>query len=274
MIKFFAYLALLLILNSCFSPTFKKEKSLYGSWRLQDVESNKATEGDFEKLADSKQAVKDGAMLSFFPDGSYTLIKGDGSYKTGKWNANAANTKIDLQNTKSVSENCTIKLELNAMDKQVLNITTPNNVVSKYTKEAEPLATFKNDPFYVSNNDWRVKPNVSENKKELTRRFCNYCKHVALILKAAKERKQDIVYFDFSQGPIQIYKSAIGVYPYNIVRKRWKNSFYNEAEASIAYLNYQNYLVTNPYRGASNGDWMDDDYNILLGLYSGLSKSD
>jgi hypothetical protein len=273
MIKYLTYLNLLLILNSCSFSAFKKEKSLYGSWRLQDVQSDNGG-SDFEKLADSKQAVQDGSMVSFFPDGSYTLIKGDGFYINGKWKTEKNNTEIDLQNLKSKSENCKIELELNSQNKQVLYITQQDNITSKYIKETEPLTTFRNDPFYFSNNEWRVKPDVSENKKELIGRFCNYCKHIALILKAAKERKQDVVYFDFSLGPIQIYRNAIGAYTYSIVPKGWKNCFYNEAEAFTAYLTYKNYLATSHYRGASNGNWIDDDYNILLGLYSGLSKSE
>ncbi|MEO6455916.1 MAG: DUF5004 domain-containing protein [Ginsengibacter sp.] len=274
MVKYFTYLNLVLVLSSCSFSAFKKEKSLYGSWRLQDVQSNIEKGSDFEKLADSKQAVQDGSMLSFYADGSYTLIKGNGFYANGKWKADKNNTEIDLQNLEAKSENSKIKLELNPQNKQVLYITTQDNIISKYIKETEPLTIFQDDPFYVSNNQWRIRSDVPENKKELTARFCNYCKHVALILKAAKERKQDVVYFDFSLGPIQIYRNAIGVHPYNIVPKSWKDYFYDEAQASTAYLKYQNYLATSHYRGASSGNWIDDDYNILLGVYSGLSKSE
>lgn len=44
-----------------------------------------------------------------------------------------------------------------------------------------------------------------------------------------------------------------------------------EEEAAAAYQVYESYLRKNSYRGGGTGDWVEDDYNILLSIYAGLT---
>ncbi len=77
--------------------------------------------------------------------------------------------------------------------------------------------------------------------------------------------------FEYSQGPIKIYNGGIGIHPYDIVPQSWKDSFYNEEEAITTYRLYESYLRKNDYRGGGTGNWVEDDYNILLSIYAGLT---
>ena len=146
------------------------------------------------------------------------------------------------------------------------------SLVLKYRKITEPLKLYRDDPFYKANNQWRAKPSMPESTQELTRRMAGYFKHLALVLKAAKDRKQDIVSFAFSKGPVKIYNGGIGLYPYELVPEEWKNSFYNDSSARAAYSLYENYLRTTSYKGAGIGDWVEDDYNILISIYADFSE--
>lgn len=103
--------------------------------------------------------------------------------------------------------------------------------------------------------------------------MAGYIKHLALLLKASKERKEDVVSFGFSLGPVKIYNGAIGIYPYDIVPQEWKNSFYNDSTALAAYSIFNNYLKTTSYKGAGVGEWIEDDYNILLSIYADFNKT-
>src|SRR6476620_2499630 len=69
-------------LVSCFNN--KKQENLTGSWRLNDVRSD-LQNSNFDAEAESMQAVSEGALISFFNDGTYTYISGKGNYLTGKW---------------------------------------------------------------------------------------------------------------------------------------------------------------------------------------------
>jgi hypothetical protein len=61
------------------------KKGLTGSWRLSEVSefSPDTEEGSF--FMDKKVTDKQQLLLSFFPDSSFTQIKSDGSFETGRW---------------------------------------------------------------------------------------------------------------------------------------------------------------------------------------------
>lgn len=56
-------------------------------------------------------------------------------------------------------------------------------------------------------------------------RLTNNIKHVALILKTAKEDKLPVASFQFSQGPVKIYNGGIGIHPLAFVPQSWKAVF-------------------------------------------------
>ena len=272
------YLLLTLLACSCSLINNKSnETTLIGTWRLHDIEQIKNTtessEPSFETNAGLKKIVKEGALLSLFEDGSYSEINGKEEYKSGHWKFSEKRKTILLIDSGLTKQQIVVNVENNMNGKQILTyLNTRENVAMKFIKASESLKDFKNDPYYASNNQWRIKPKQSESSIELKKRLANYFKHLALILKAAKDRKQDVVSFEFSQGPVKIYNGGIGIYPYNIIPEYWKDSFFDEANASAAYLNYEEYLKTNTYKGVGIGKWIEDDYNILLSIYADFSE--
>jgi hypothetical protein len=264
-------------ISGCANSELTTESNLLGTWRLYDIEQPKDSSksgDDFSSIADLKEIVKEGETLSFFEDESFSDIKGEGIYTTGNWHFLKKNNSLSLIKAGKTSSPVLIKIEKNATGKQVLSLLTEDkSLLVKYIKEAVPLKTFTNDPFHKTNNQWRIKPAQAEDSAQLTSRLTNYLKHLAFILKAAQERKLEIVSFEFSQGPVKIYNGGIGAHPYDIVPAMWKKCFYNEADAFTTYRSYEKYLMNNHYKGAGTGDWIEDDYNILLSIYSGINRS-
>ncbi len=270
------YLIALLILTSCFNSKTKKEKTLYGTWRLHDiVENGKPKPGDsFSREANLKKIVKEGGMISFFSDTSYSEININGKFRTGSWKMSNDFTSLSLIDSGYTSEPIGFTIEDDANGKQELALSIPKkNRTIKFMKESDLLPEINDDPFYPANNLWRQKPLQPEDTIQLTRRLANYFKHVALILKAAKIRELKIVSFEFSQGPIKIYNGGIGIHPYEIVPDKWKHAFYDESNAMTTYNLYKNYLRKSNYKGASTGNWIEDDYNILLNMYADITET-
>ncbi|MEI9958956.1 MAG: hypothetical protein WDM90_22180 [Ferruginibacter sp.] len=253
------------------------EKNLQGTWRLYDItliQTDPKGGDSFSETAALKKMVKDGDVLSFFKDESYYEISGEGKYKTGNWHFTEKDASLSFIDSGKATAAIMMKIEKNEMGKEILSLpNTAKNLLLKYIKESDPLKEFTEDPFYKNNNEWRIKPSHTEDSVQLIKRLSNYIKQLACVLKAAKERKQEVVSFEYSLGPVKIYNGGIGVHPYNILPDSWKNCFYNEADALKAYGIYEKYLATSRYRGAGTGDWIEDDYNILLTIYSGITAA-
>jgi hypothetical protein len=257
-----------IIISGCNLKEEVNENFVMGTWRLYDITPKNETVADFSTTANLKKSVKKGSVISFFKDKSYSVIDGSGNFKTGKWSLKQ-NNSITLTGGELNPGNTSFKTERNGKGKTINSLQIEKGeLVFKYLKETNPLEKYSDDPFYTSNNQWRSRPSGPEDTKMLSNRMAGYLKHVALILKGAKERKQEIVSFEFSKGPVKIYNGAIGIHPYDIVPVEWKNCFYNDSNAFAAYSLFEKYLATNNYKGAGVGDWVEDDYNILLSIYA------
>ncbi|GAB2807580.1 hypothetical protein [Ferruginibacter profundus] len=272
--KFFFPFVLFFLCGCSFNKTNKT--ALTGTWRLYDVAATTAQskeEDTFDKDARLKQTVKEGHVLCFFENGTYTEIKGKEDFRSGSWDFSGENKSIAFKDSAHPVRSVKINIETNVNGKEQLAVTDlQQKLTLKFIKESEPMKDLASDPFYPANNQWRIKAKQPEDSAQLTIRLANYLKHIALILKAAQERKQDIVSFEFSLGPIKIYNGGIGAHPYTIVPETWKNCFYNDSDALTAYSMYEDYLKNGRYKGAGVGNWIEDDYNILLSIYADIAQ--
>ena len=273
MSRYLLYSFTLLALVGCrYTGKQNVESSLTGTWRLYDIEPVKEASGgaSFTELASLKQVVQQGHLFSFFEDGRYTELKGADVYKAGKYSYQKEEGWLQFEDEKRPALKANTGSGKNG--KEVLSLqNSQQHLTLKFIREGERGNDFRESPFYPANNLWRVKPAQPESQSQQLARLTNYIKHVALVLKASKGSKQAVVSFEYSQGPIKIYNGGIGIHPYQIVPQSWKNGFYSEEEALAAYNLYESYLKKNSYRGGGTGDWVEDDYNILLSIYAGLA---
>lgn len=261
----------ILLLSGCTLIQSTSDKGLEGTWQLYDITLKDESELSFSASVDLKKDVKEGSMLSFFADNSFTEMDGPGKFTTGKWDTNGG--AVELTGANANAKSATLAEEKNNAGNAYASLQVERGGrVLKYRKIAGPLKLYKDDPFYGANNEWRTKPTKAEDQKELTQRLAAYIKHLALVLKAAKDRKQDVVSFEYSKGPVKIYNGGIGIYPYEMVPAEWKSGFYNDSSAQAAYGLYERYLRTGSYKGTGIGDWVVDDYNILISAYADLIK--
>lgn len=252
------------------------EPGIMGIWRLNDIGQLVANEGgnSFAKEAELKTKVQAGQLLGLFSDNSYTILAGEGEYETGKWKLTKQGAWLDLGNSKMLASG-EMKMAKNESGRFMLSIANASdNVLTTFVKDAESAKKYMDDPYHSSNNVWRIRPAKEEDHNQISKRFLNYFQHVALILKTAKDQKQQVVSFEFSKGPIRIYNGGIGVHPYKIVPKEWKNCFFDDRSALTACIMFENYLAQSVYRGVGTGNWIIDDYNIMLAIYSGMSSID
>ncbi len=286
MIKFslnkiqFLFLGLIIFLgcnNKSDKPNLENvpiEKLILGTWHLLNIdpinESKKnAQQDDLLTEANDNELVVQGLIISFFPDSTYTEIKGNGEYEFGKWYfINDGESICFISNETKNAVFARFELENNNLNINLINKT--KNAIMKLTKHFDILAEYKKDPFYLSNNLWRIKPNQSESNEQLHERLGNYFKHLAYLLKSSSIRNTSSISFVFSEGIVKIYNGGIGVL--NFIPISWEKTFFNEDEANIAYKMFQRYLFKSDYHGASSGDWYKDDYDILISIYGDVKS--
>ncbi|WP_221391645.1 hypothetical protein [Dyadobacter sp. NIV53] len=246
--------------------------SLNGSWRLADAEIRQIT---VTRQPDSltNEAVKmekdEDFLLSFFPDNSFTEVKENGEYTFGKWAQADSSVSIVYPNKTEKYKLLFSRGKRGLREVKLESLTGKSILLAGFGKRMEK---YQEDPFYPSNNAWRVKPSAVESDKQIRSRLIRYLSHSAYLLKAADTRKQQIISWEFSKGIIKIYNAGIGMIPKDQMPEVWINSFHSPEDALKAYDMLDDYLRTTSYKGDATGNWVRDDYNILISILEGLKR--
>ena len=268
--------AFVIILCNC-SPSEKSDKNkIIGSWKVSELSNidnkNLAMNEQASSTLGSESKTKK-LVLHFFPDSSYTILE-DRQVKLGKWSY-LNEKEIKYGNHRLTIEKFNQEESSKSLTVNMLN--EDGTIASELTliDEVEKIKDYKQDPFYPNNNKWRQRPLKKETNAEISKRLSNYILHNAYVLKAAYDRNETSISFKHSKGLIKIYQGGIGVVKENKVNKSWINCFYDEDDAMKAYYLYSSYLgKTGVYRAKSTGDWVKDDYEILMTLYYQIQKKE
>ncbi len=262
---------IVILFNSCGSSAKLDKSKLIGSWRLSEV----VTVDEESSVIDEEgvtgiESLSKGTIVHFFPDSSYTELKG---YKTnyGKWSF--------LKKRRLKYGDMELEITGYEQDQAVSSLTfsiyndNSTNTELRFIEEALKVKDYKMDPFYSDNNRWRQKPQKKETNEEIRSRLLNYLLHYAYLLNASLERNETVFSFEHSKGLIKVFQGGIGAIKKNRISKLWINCFYDEADAMKAYYLFSSYLGKDGvYKGESTGDWVKDDYVILMALYSEIKK--
>lgn len=247
--------------------------SVLGTWKLADIvlgDTAKLNSGDkMLQEAILKKAVQAGIMVSFFADGSLGTMTGDGLFKTEKWRYADNGRAVEI-NDSGRRHTTFIKHSVSNGVQMIEMLIPAVKGKAKFALYTDSLENYHEDPFYAENNKWRIKPVHRESDQELQDRLGNYFTHLLYILKEAKDRDQQEISFQYSRGIVKIYNGGIGINDENAVPASWVKTYYNPQQAHQAYLMFRNYLENSSYHGAGTGQWVEDDYNILLSIYGDL----
>ncbi|MCE7038777.1 hypothetical protein [Dyadobacter sp. CY312] len=241
-----------------------------GTWRLTELPEIPSAGNSQDTLPKPQTSQpQTAAIISFFPDSTFTEFDTDGKYVTGNWKYAASDSSITLlKKDGSIKFSTLFGSEANGL--RLMTLTDHRNEAMAYAGFGKSLNRYKEDPFYAANNEWRIRPDKSENKQEVLARLRGYLLHSAYLLKAAETRKQQLISWEFSKGIIRIYRSGIGLIDREQIPETWVNSFHSRQEALLAYAILEDFLMTTSYKGDATGNWVIDDYQILMSTYERL----
>lgn len=244
------------------------KNNLQGTWRLTGVSDMNKNHGN--TFTPEKQ--KEEFLLSFFPDSTYTQVTNRGHYVSGKWAYDDVSESVFLTSNRKTEE-IKVIFDLASNGKRMATfVFSPENSMS-LAEYGRSLKKYKEDPYYAANNQWRIKPAESENEEQILERLTNYIAHNLCILQSAQIRKQDYISWEFSEGIIKLYNVGIGIVAADKIPESWIDNFYSREDALRAHEIFETYLRTGPHKKFATGNWVKDDYNILLGIQNGLTKN-
>lgn len=261
---------LILVVQSCSSVTAPSNE-VDGTYKLYDIVPGNGI--SFDSLAILNSKLGEGEIISIFNDKTFVWINAVENYYNGKWKLEdddrllltPADTALGILSVKTFPENDQ-KTRPASLELQ------KDGMVFKFLKVSIAPGKPEEDPFHWSNNLWREKAGKMEDSLQIKKRVANYVKHTALVLKASFDRNEDVVSIEYSEGPIQIFLSGIGIIPFEKVADSWKKNFYNEEQAMTGYKIYGAAVRSAKYSGAKTDSWVMDDYKILLSIYAQIIR--
>jgi hypothetical protein len=236
----------------------KLSNDITGTWRMEKDSLYSNTKNQTEK----------DLIFSFFKDSSFTIIGKNGSYQFGKYASKEDQLTFDSKNGKTKLE---LKFSVTNTGRRTM-VVTGSGERKTFAEYAYPLKNDFDDPFYPDNNLWRLKPDYPEPKEQLRQKLINYLHHNCLVLKAATDRNQAVVSWEFSPGIVKILNGGIGIESVQRIPASWLNCFYSREEAMEAYRIFEVTLRKKAYTDGSSGNWARDDYRILSSVYEAVQK--
>ncbi|UON83877.1 hypothetical protein MUK70_02565 [Dyadobacter chenwenxiniae] len=252
------------------NPLILRKGIISGSWRFIEFKSNGNPQKQYRDLTKAAGSMNQ-VLMSFFPDSTFTRIHHTGAYDFGRYSYDAEEQSLLLTANRKTEE-LRVVTETSPSGKQRLSVEFMPGMTLSLAQYGEPMDKFREDPFSVQNNAWRIKPSAQETKQQIFDRLINYIGHNASILRAAYIREQDFISWEFSKGIIKVYNVGIGIVPKNEVPQAWIDSFYSREDAMECYALFENYLRNARHTKHNSGNWVKDDYQILADIREGLLR--
>jgi hypothetical protein len=240
---------------------------IFGTWSVNEIEKNNETSGLLRPVVRKEQS---GALLAVFPDGKYTDISTNGSYRTGNWEQTGPSSIDLITKSKGRLHITCIQSRDNTEDPYLVMNVPGRNAGLNFTKIFDTIADLSQEPFHPINNEWRKKATHPENQDELKKRLLNHLRHFCFLLKRTVDEDNSTLDTRYSLGPVQVYNKAIGARPFEKISKNWINCFYTEDEAKTAAGIFENFVTTYKYNGKRAADWIKQDYYILTSICSAM----
>jgi len=252
-IKTIILLIFLQTLTSCEEVITKRtEQKLAKNWGFGDLQESRNN------------------LLCLFPDGKLTEIYNN-IYQEGEWEFIPEKKQIVLHYKNTIDTVKVYRYQRGEIT-NYLKMDYKEYTRLEFYETAPMMEDYKKDPYYPTNNKWRVKPEREQTKKELKEKVRQFVQHNIYILNAALKRKSTTVNFTYAQGVIKIYDGGIGVTKIEDLSDDWKEHFYNEEQALQAREIYQKYLKNLGFKGKSSGSWIKDDHDILSLLLKRIER--
>jgi len=236
-------------------------KKLIGQqWENKEDAADAALSGDGEGLEMPYRG------FAFFEDGSVVENPRD-KMRFGIWSVNDADKLITIDYAKGGKSQLKI-VAIGAKEMILMNMADKKQTT--YQGDAKVHADVTEDPFHISNNEWRIKPVRAESDSAVKLRTAQCVLFYAKFLADNANRGGSTISFVGLPGCFKWYKGGVSITGFEKVDSKWINCFYNKAQAAQAHAMLEG-IISKPYRWDKEElNWVKQSADVVRQMYDTL----
>ena len=146
-----------------------------------------------------------------------------------------------------------------------------DDVTISFSSDGLAREQFSDDPFYPSNNQWRIKPKSSETDKQILERIKGCVHFYSLFFLDNNQRQETDISFIGLPNCFQWYNGGIGLIDRLDLDKKWMDCFYSEKEALRGYEMLKRLIEKHELNWPENPtSWIKQTHEILDQIHDKL----
>jgi hypothetical protein len=220
---------------------------------------------------DSSNGVPDLDMpyrgFSFFPDS--TVVKDPRQYILfGNWVYNDADKTIAIKYDNGKTE----KYKIMKIGPKDLTLIKNDDKKDKlvFIADGKQEQSYSDDPFYIANNQWRIKPGQPESDDAIKEKLRQCIRFYILYFNDNIKRHSTAISFYGLPSCFNWYAGGISVQSEEKLKGSWTNIFYNDNEAIKAHGIMENLITKNYNWDTTETNWVKQSAPVLQQMYDSL----
>lgn len=243
------------------SGTRDLQTLLSQGWEMED---------DIEVLRNNNDAEGNYPFRCFYLSNDSTFIKNPRNYmEYGKWSFDKQAKVITLK-TASGSKDEYKLAALGANEMVVINSGIKSVTKLKYVSAGKQYKNNSDNPYYIDNNRWRIKPRFSENDSLIKKRLKACLHFYVLFYRDNLAKQENIISFYGLPTCLRWYKGGIYLVKKDDLADNWFGCFYSKDEALKAWK-MMDQIIGKKYTWSKDKiSWVKKNLQVLEQMYANL----
>jgi hypothetical protein len=230
-------------------------------WELED---------DLDAIHSSDESMGILPFRSYYLSGDSTFVKNPRNMmEYGRWEYDKEQKTITFRYSNSGKD--IYKIAALAADELVLvNTGIESATKLKFVAAGKRYKNMLDDPFYISNNEWRLHPKKSESEEQIRQRLKAYLHFNILFYRDNLAKESKTITFYGLPTCLKWYAGGIYIIKEADLKPNWFYCFYNKEQSMSAYK-MMSALLTRKYNWPKGKiSWVNKNLSVLEQMYERL----
>ena len=205
-----------------------------------------------------------------FPDGTF-MKNPRNAMDHGTWDYNDAAKTITLNYAIEKGKDVYKIASLSYDELILVNVGIKSTTNLKYIASGKRFKDISQEPYHVSNNQWRLPPAKKEADPAIHHRLKENLRFFILFYKSAIKKDDRMVSFWGLPSCFTWYGGAIYIKKKELLKDNWVNCFYDREQAMKAYA-MADRLLEKKYEWPKGVSWLKQNLSVLEQMYRNMDE--